>query len=198
MNPVFRLAIALVTLIAFASPWSISRESARHFTVILDQGLVDHPATGRVFVLISRQTSGEPRLVDTSAWYNNTPDSPSAVPVMFATDTANFAAGGAVDITIDDVGFPVASLRSIPTGDYTVQALFNVYTRFERADGHVLWAHKDRGEGQHAFSSPGNLVSEPMRGLPVGEWRRTSNAQQRLSLRRAELGYFLYMGCLRA
>jgi hypothetical protein len=163
-NTATRMVFAVAILVALAPSRSIGgTKAARRFTVVLDQGLVDHPATGRVFVLISRQTSGEPRLADTSSWYNNTPDSPSPVPLMFATDAADIAAGAAVDIAAGDGGFPVESLRSIPAGDYTVQALFNVYTRFERADGHVLWLHKDRGEGQHAFSSPGNLVSEPMR-----------------------------------
>jgi hypothetical protein len=160
---VIRMAI-VATVIAFAFPTSTisSTESALRFTVVLDQGLVDHPVTGRIFVLISRQAAGEPRLADTSAWYNNTPDSPGSVPAMFAIDAKDLSAGGAVDVTTGDVGFPVANLRSIPAGDYAVQALVNVYTRFERADGHVVWAHKDQGEGQHALTSPGNLVSEPM------------------------------------
>ena len=35
----------------------------------------------------------------------------------------------------------------------------NVYTEFHRADGHVLWAHLDQGEGQQFNRSPGNLYS---------------------------------------
>ncbi len=48
----------------------------------------------------------------------------------------------------------------MPAGDYYAQALLNVYTKFSRADGHVVWMHDDQWEGQHFNLSPGNLVSE--------------------------------------
>lgn len=54
-----------------------------------------------------------------------------------------------------------ATLRQLPAGEYTVQAVLNVYTQVTRADGHTLWVHWDQGEGQHWNISPGNLVSEP-------------------------------------
>ena len=36
----------------------------------------------------------------------------------------------------------------------------NVYTAFERADEHVIWAHMDQWEGQQLTASPGNLYSD--------------------------------------
>ena len=57
-------------------------------------------------------------------------------------------------------GAPVHSLRDIPAGDYFVQAILNIYTEFHRADGHTVWLHMDRWEGQHFNRSPGNLYSE--------------------------------------
>jgi len=48
-----------------------------------------------------------------------------------------------------------------PAGDYWVQAVLNIYTRFPRADGHTIWAHMDQWEGQDFSRSPGNLFSEP-------------------------------------
>ena len=64
-------------------------------------------------------------------------------------------------VTIDEnvLGFPPNSLSLIPEGDYYVQALINVYTEFERSDGHTIWAHMDQWEGQHFNISPGNLIS---------------------------------------
>jgi putative esterase len=153
----------MFTLIGTSFSAGRSDRFAAPFVISLGPGISDHPLTGRVFLLVSRQSDGEPRLADTSAWYNNTPDSPDPEPLMFAKDAGQVAAGSSVYITAQDVGYPVASVRSIPAGDYTVQAVFNVYTRFARADGRVLWAHKDHGEGQHTFLSPGNLVSEPQR-----------------------------------
>lgn len=58
-------------------------------------------------------------------------------------------------------GWPVESLANIPAGDYTVQAVLNVYTTFHRADGHTIKAHMDQWEGQKWNRSPGNLYSEP-------------------------------------
>ena len=61
------------------------------------------------------------------------------------------------------LGYPLASLKDLPPGDYYVQALLNVYTEFHRADGHTIWAHMDQWEGQKFASSPGNLVSPVQR-----------------------------------
>ena len=38
-------------------------------------------------------------------------------------------------------GYPPLSFREIPAGDYYVQAVLNVYTRFVRSDRHTIWAH---------------------------------------------------------
>jgi enterochelin esterase-like enzyme len=60
-------------------------------------------------------------------------------------------------------GWPLESLTQIPAGDYTVQAVLNVYTTFTRADGHTIKAHMDQWEGQKWNRSPGNLYSDPVR-----------------------------------
>ncbi len=36
----------------------------------------------------------------------------------------------------------------------------NIYTEFKRADGHTIWLHQDRWEGQRWNRSPGNLYSD--------------------------------------
>ena len=51
-------------------------------------------------------------------------------------------------------GWPLESITQIPPGDYTVQAVLNVYTTFHRADGHVIKAHMDQWEGQRWRNSP--------------------------------------------
>ena len=45
-------------------------------------------------------------------------------------------------------GWPVA-LAALPAGDYTVQAVFNRYETFRRADGSIVTLPPDMGEGQH-------------------------------------------------
>ena len=44
-----------------------------------------------------------------------------------------------------------------------MQAVFNKYETFHRADGHVVKLHMDQGEGQHWNTSPGNLYNKPVK-----------------------------------
>ncbi|RRA50180.1 hypothetical protein D1Y84_13340 [Acidipila sp. EB88] len=60
-------------------------------------------------------------------------------------------------------GYPRAHLRDVPAGDYTVQAVLNVYETFHRADGKTIKLAPDRGEGQHWNLAPGNLYSRPQK-----------------------------------
>jgi hypothetical protein len=62
-------------------------------------------------------------------------------------------------------GYPsqTPTLAGVPAGDYYAQAILSVYTRYHRADGHVIWAHQDQWEGQEFGLSPGNLVSRVLR-----------------------------------
>ena len=48
-------------------------------------------------------------------------------------------------------------------GEYTVQAVLNVYETFHRSDGSTVKLHMDQGEGQHWNISPGNLYSKPQK-----------------------------------
>jgi hypothetical protein len=57
----------------------------------------------------------------------------------------------------------VPSLADIPPGDYYVQSFVNIYSEFRRADGHVVWMHDDRWEGQQWNRSPGNIYSDRRR-----------------------------------
>jgi hypothetical protein len=109
------------------------------------------PITGRVFVIVSKSADIEPRL-QVGSWGGQTP--------FFGADVDQLKPGRAAVIDAGTLGYPAASLRAIPAGDYFVQALLNVYTRFPRSDGHVIWAHLDQWEGQRFNRSPGNLYSE--------------------------------------
>ncbi len=84
---------------------------------------------------------------------------------FFGRDVTALPPGGAVVIGPATPGYPTTTpaLRDVPPGDYDAQAVFSVYTRYPRADGHVIWAHQDRWEGQQFGLSPGNLVSRVVR-----------------------------------
>ncbi|MGH9482423.1 MAG: alpha/beta hydrolase-fold protein, partial [Terriglobales bacterium] len=112
------------------------------------------PVTGRVFVFVSRSERPEPRL-QASGYTGRSP--------FFGADVDGLAPGQAAVVDATAPGFPVTSLAQLPAGDYYVQGLLNVYTRFPRADGHVIWAHMDQWEGQQFSRSPGNLISAVQR-----------------------------------
>jgi len=109
------------------------------------------PITGRVFVVVTRKSSPEPRL-QVAGWQR--------CPPLFGVDVEQLKPGSAVLIDGNTLGYPLHSLRELPAGDYYVQAIVNVYTEFHRPKGPAIWAHMDQWEGQHFNLSPGNLISE--------------------------------------
>ncbi|HEX9106459.1 MAG TPA: hypothetical protein VF832_04515, partial [Longimicrobiales bacterium] len=113
------------------------------------------PVTGRAFVIITRERSPEPRLqVDVRG------------AALYGKDVRGIGGNGAITIASGDVGvlgYPFPTLAALPPGDYVVQGFLSVYTTYRRADGHVLEMHADQGEGQHPFTSPGNVHSRPLR-----------------------------------
>jgi hypothetical protein len=112
------------------------------------------PVTGRVFVIIAKAEDPEPRL-QVGSWRSHTE--------FLGKDVIQLQAGQTTAIDALTVGYPFRSVRELPAGDYEVQAVLNVYTRFSRADGHIIWAHNDQWEGQQFNRSPGNLYSVAQR-----------------------------------
>jgi hypothetical protein len=109
------------------------------------------PVTGRVLVAISRTNQRAPiQQAGTTG-----------VP-LFGVDVEGLAPGRAAFIDGTTFGHPLAGLDELPAGEYWVQAFINVYTECRRADGHTVWVHLDRWEGQNWRRSPGNLFSNPV------------------------------------
>ncbi|MGH7484167.1 MAG: hypothetical protein ACREMY_01015, partial [bacterium] len=110
----------------------------------------DGAITGRVFVMITRSVDkiAEPRLQIGR----------TGVP-FFGRDVERLAPEQVISIGAGDLGTPIDSIADIPPGDYFAQAMVVVYSEFRRADGHVVWMHDDRWEGQRWNRSPGNLFS---------------------------------------
>jgi enterochelin esterase-like enzyme len=106
--------------------------------------------TGRVYLILARDGSRPP--VDQVG--------PTGVP-LYGKNVEALKAGEPVAIDGSVLGHPIASVDDLPAGAYFAQAFVNVYTRFERADGHTVWLHKDQWEGQSWRRSPGNLYSKP-------------------------------------
>ncbi len=148
---VVRAALGLLMLLA-CSAQTVAADARFEITypATLDKG----PITGRVFVMISKNSRVEPRLQAGS--YN------ASVP-FYGLDVRAFKPNENVVIDASVLGYPVESLSQLPAGEYFVQALLNVYTEVHRKDGHVIWVHMDQWEGQQWNRSPGNLISEVQR-----------------------------------
>lgn len=128
--------------------------SAQRVEIRLDPSVAREATTGRVYVFFARDNAREPRLLGGS--YGG------SVP-LFGVDAEAMKPGTSVMVDASTLGYPHESLSQVPAGEYYVQALMNVYTKFNRADGHVIWVHNDQWEGQHFNTSPGNLVSDVQR-----------------------------------
>lgn len=150
MNPAERWTkFCLAAALCLLAPLSAAASSIT-FKVTLPAGQPG-PLTGRVFVIIARADDPEPRL-QVGGWRSRTE--------LIGIDVQGLQPGQAVTLDALTLGYPLKSVRELPPGDYYVQALFNIYTRFQREDGHVIYAHLDRWEGQQFNKSPGNLYSE--------------------------------------
>jgi hypothetical protein len=110
------------------------------------------PIDGRVLFLLSNDDSAEPRMQ-----IDDTP----RTQMVFGVTVDGLKPGQPVAITDSAWGYPVRDINDVPPGDYTVQAVLNVYETFHRADGMTVKLAPDRGEGQHWNLAPGNLYSTP-------------------------------------
>ena len=81
----------------------------------------------------------------------------------FGVDVDGLAPGQPIVIDAKTIGYPLENLAALPAGDYTVQAVFNVYEQFHLADGRNLWLPPDKGEGQHWNRKPGNPYNAPIK-----------------------------------
>jgi hypothetical protein len=127
---------------------------AQTITVSFPSSVSKTPLDGRVLLLLSNDPSAEPRMQ-----IDDTPRSQQ----VFGGLVDGLKPGFAIRISDDAKGYPRASLKDVPPGEYTVQAVLNVYQTFHLANGKTIKLAPDRGEGQHWNIAPGNLYSTPMK-----------------------------------
>ncbi len=120
-----------------------------NFKVSFDKSVGQSEITGRVYVMISRNNNREPRF---QVGENGVP--------FWGMNVSRMAPGAGAVIGDTVFGYPLESIRDIPAGDYYVQGFINLYTEFRRSDGHTLWMHNDKWEGQDWLRGEGNLYSE--------------------------------------
>jgi hypothetical protein len=120
----------------------------------------DKPLDGRLLFLVSNdpKAMSDP-LAEPRQNINDTPKTQ----MVFGITVNRWQPGQPVVIDDKAAGYPRASLKDIPPGSYTVQAVLNIYETFHRADGRTVKLAPDRGEGKQWNLAPGNLLSKPQR-----------------------------------
>ncbi len=155
-NIVFIPGLLLTILITLGSSTSgqesvSQKQSNLKFEISFSEEAHSEPITGRVYVMISRDSEREPRLQV----------GPTGVP-FWGKDVVSLEPGESVAIDEDVFGYPLTNIGDIPPDVFFIQAFVNIYTEFKRSDGHTLWMHNDQWEGQRWRISPGNIYSEVM------------------------------------
>src|SRR5436853_4503589 len=144
MKKLLLLSLALLAFVLLYAPAKMAASTALRFEISVAPGLLAKPQNGRLFVVMSRKATGEPRM--------NIGDTGMDAPPVLARDVNNFAAGATAVIDEKAIAFPLEDLAHLPAGDYRVQAVFdsnidlasvnapgNLYSRVKRV--HLDPAH---------------------------------------------------------
>lgn len=152
-----RRSLLMLVLLASAIP-----ALTQSITISFPTSKSAKPLDGRLLLLLSNDTGpdgkAEPR--------NQINDTPRTQ-IVFGTTVDDLGPNHPIPVTNAYAGYPYKTLADVPPGDYTVQAVLNIYETFHRADGTTVKLAPDRGEGQHWNSAPGNLYSKPIK-LHIG------------------------------
>ncbi len=149
-----RPLIAGLILAAAAAMGAAAADAPLTFSVTFPAERSSQALDGRLLVLVSAETEGEPRQqlnfsVKTAQ--------------VFGVDVEGWRPGDARIVDKAAFGYPIRSLAALPKGTYLVQAMINRYETFTRSDGVTVKLPPDKGEGQQWASKPGNLFSRPVR-----------------------------------
>jgi hypothetical protein len=115
--------------------------AAAEFDVTLDPTAAPNPRSGRLFVFLSRQPTGEPR--DGPDWFHPQP--------FFATDVKDFQPGTTRRVADKADGFP-DRLSKLPAGHYRAQAMFGAYRAISASNHDPEYLARRRMPG-NAYSS---------------------------------------------
>jgi hypothetical protein len=134
-------AVALHPIPAAAQP--------TRFEITIDPSVASAAVTGRLVVVVSKNAQPEPRLAI----------SPQG-PAIFGIDLDQLRPGQPIVVDDKAIGYP-GPIGRLPPGEYTAQAVINVYEQVRRADGHTIWVHMNDGTQEFFSNAAGNLYSEP-------------------------------------
>ncbi len=106
------------------------------------------PVTGRLIVVAAGTDVAEPRTAIGMLG-----------PPSFAVNVDAMKPGASVTVGQDSIGYPI-DLKSLPPGEYNVQAVLIRYVQTKRSDGHTLWVPAPNQARAPAYLSGGNLFSK--------------------------------------
>lgn len=150
MKPLQSLLVLTVACVCLPA----SHTFGQSFNVSFPKERSARPLDGRLLLLLSTDPSQEPRMQ-----IDDTP----RTQMIFGVNVDGLVPGAAATVDATATGYPIRSLRDVPPGEYTVQAVLNLYETFHRSDGSTVKLHMDQGEGQHWNITPGNLYSKPQK-----------------------------------
>ena len=110
------------------------------------------PLNGHLVVVFAKKEKPEPRMQLSENYLSAQ---------GFGVDVEGLAPGKPIVVDAKTFGYPRRSLADIETGDYFVQAVFNVYEEFHLSSGKTVWLPPEKGEGQHWNEKPGNAFNKP-------------------------------------
>ncbi len=142
-------------VVTAVSTLSCQHAAPLRFAVTLPKANRTGAIDGRLLVILSKDPKIEPRMQVT----NNT----LTTQQIFGTDVLGLQPGATVTLEGDAPGFPVEALANVPAGEYTIQAVLNVYETFRRKDGKEVKLPMDHWEGQKWNLKPGNPYSTPVK-----------------------------------
>lgn len=144
------MKILISILLLFGSASALAAQAPPHFDVSYSAAAMSAPVTGRLFIVIAKKDTPEPRLQI----------SPQG-PALFGRDVEQWRSGESMTIdATHSAGFP-KPLAELPPGDYFAQAVINVYSETHRSDGHTIWLHFPDSGALDTFNvAPGNLYSD--------------------------------------
>lgn len=155
------VGIFLFMLITFLACSNSEKKNGRNNTNSSNAIQISYPKdhydevlNGRLILLITDQIETEPR-------FQLRDDSKTCQ--AFGIDVNEWSSGNILQFDEDAFGYPILSMKDLPSGEYFAQALFHKYEIFNRADGKLVKLPMDRGEGQQWNKAPGNLYSIPQK-----------------------------------
>ena len=112
------------------------------------------PLHGHLILVFAKDMDSEPRM-QLEETYTSAQG--------FGVDVDDLEPGQPIVVDAKTFGYPRRSLADLDAGDYSVQAVFNVYEQFHLATGKTVWLPPDKGEGQHWNEKPGNPYNKPVK-----------------------------------